>query len=211
VLATLRTRKEMRKSVGVVRFVPGEVERREVVLEGLWGGQEEEEEEEGESEGEEGSEDLDEEAGSGVDDDDMDGDGDENSISDDESTGDEEDNEMEELPALISGKQKRKRADASISRPAKKVAFASNSKSNGKGKGPSDPRTAGLQKPPLSAARGKIGMPKTKSKTSFPTAPTRKVANVPVTKSQPNPSGANDGASEAYDFGKYFGGGRVGF
>ncbi|KAG6861482.1 hypothetical protein C0995_015909 [Termitomyces sp. Mi166 len=193
ILETVISRKELRKSVGLVKIASGEVDSRKVVLQEHWL------EEESDSEG--GDEDQ-KEVVSFDDDDEDDNDGvdgeeaEENRQVDADENGSNDDDGKEEA-LLLPGKQKRKRTNESLAaRPSKKVAFAP------------DPKVARK----AASTRDKI-RPPTKSKEPVAKATTRlastksriqhKVANVGV-KSKATVNGTSDRDTETYDFGKFF-------
>ncbi|KAF8211548.1 hypothetical protein K438DRAFT_1807499 [Mycena galopus ATCC 62051] len=182
VLATLQTRKDMRKARGLVKLTCGAVETRKVALELPWvpesSGKDDEDEEEAEEELDDGE----------VEDVDMD--------EDEEEEADEEDSDIaeEELPPALSGKQKRKRAAEKEPAPRKKVSFGADPKTS------KQARSAGsLRKQPTAAAKDKP------LKTAAPKKD-RKVANTAVkTKQQLQKSAAAGGTpGQEYNFGEFF-------
>ncbi|OCH95890.1 hypothetical protein OBBRIDRAFT_441971 [Obba rivulosa] len=209
ILSKLPTRKEMRKSKGVVKMKAGAFEVRRVVLDASWFGSDEETGNESDLEGEdEEVDELEDEDLADLDDDgDVHEDGE--SIEEDEEdeledTGDEEEEEEEVPPP--SGKRKRGTKVAPPSRPAKKVAFAAEPKGTkqaraaagakgvlkaaSKAKKHDKPVVTATSVPPKKELKGKKPVVK---------KPT-KVANISKKSAV---SQAQDG-EEAYDFKKFF-------
>lgn len=203
VLSTLKLRKEMRKTEGLVKFVPGEIEGRKALIHDPWAGSVEDEDDEDEDgDNEEASDEVaDEEE------------------EDDEDESDEEPEPEPEPAPPVSGKQKRKlAADRSSGPPHKKVAFAADPKESKqarsagsrKGQAPMDtPRAKAVSKPktsPLkkvSAAKATVEKPKAVVEKK---EKERKVANVAPVKTKASQKSVAKSASgeEAYDFGKFF-------
>ncbi|KAF7971036.1 hypothetical protein HWV62_22155 [Athelia sp. TMB] len=187
ILAQLKTRKEMRKEGGLVKFTAAPVESRRVDVDGKWPGlteEEEDSEDESMANGEE-------ESGSDEDDDEEDVEMDNAEALDaEESDSDEEEMQVEEPVPIASGK--RKRADkkaAVVTRPAKKVAFAA------------DPKESKQARSAAGANAQKVTIPKKKAPppAKKPTQVAAKPANVPSGKKT-----ITRGGEEAYDFGKFF-------
>ncbi|TFK56257.1 hypothetical protein OE88DRAFT_1652921 [Heliocybe sulcata] len=111
VLDTLKTRKELVKSVSLVKMIPGAMEDRMPVLEENWIGEEGEEEDEEDEEAEEDElVEEDEEVDSDV---------------EELSGGDEDEDDDEEIPAPAPGKRKRtEKASTRKAPPTKKISFA---------------------------------------------------------------------------------------
>lgn len=183
ILATLKTRREIRNATGVVKLKSGEIERREVELEKTWIDDESSDDEDEEvDELEEDGMEVDED-----DEDEDDEDEDEDVEMDDE---DEEDEENEEEPPQV-GKRKRGQSSKLAPLPKKKVAFSAKNVPSSKPSAPTKSILKASEKPKLSAKS------KSKSKpTPQPAASVSKVANGKASKGK-----EEDGA---YDFGKFF-------
>jgi nuclear GTP-binding protein len=155
ILSTLKSRKEMRKNVGVVKFLPGKIDNRKVDVDAPWTIAD-------------GDEDInpDSEDDSGADEE-ISGDEDETS----EHDADEENEDVETEPSLPAASQKRKRQKGSVL-PNKRVAFAPDPKGSKQSRLPSSLKT--ISKIPKSKPT-KISQP--------PTSKPKKVANV-VTKTK---------------------------
>lgn len=185
ILSTLQPRKDLRKSGGLVKFLPGQADPRKVAVDEPYHKPEAQED---------GSdEDADEDVVMGdVEDAADDDDGDEDIEEDEEEEEDEEDDEPPPQP-IVNRKQKRKlTVEAAALPPSKKVAFAQEPKDTKKS------RSLGSQKPKVEKrASLKPKAPEARAKK------TQKGANVPKT-AQPKSSSQGDGADDAYDFGKFF-------
>jgi len=177
-----RTRKEMQKAGGLVRIVPGEVEKRKVVLETPFVA---EERESGSDNGDTGEDDVDED--DDEEDEEVDGNEDE----------DEDDASEEDIPTpALTGKRKRIAA-ATTALPSKKVAFAAGTRN------PKERAQARSGKPAKQATSAKPspkqGAP---AKSSLKKAVPVKVSNAkPSTKAKKD---ASAGAGDAYDFDQFF-------
>ncbi|KAF8164819.1 hypothetical protein B0H34DRAFT_779894 [Crassisporium funariophilum] len=126
VLATLQTRKDMRKNTGIVKFSAGSVDPRKAAADEPWSGLAADEAEDSDDDGgeERGVEsmDVDDEEQEGEEESEEEGDEDDEEAEEDA----DEEEEVEQPVAPVSNKQKRKRGpERSIpSPPSKKVAFA---------------------------------------------------------------------------------------
>ncbi|KAH9843741.1 uncharacterized protein C8Q71DRAFT_12337 [Rhodofomes roseus] len=200
ILSRLETRKEMRKSRGSVKMSPGEVESREVALGVPYFGNEDEDEDD---EGDDGEVDqLDQSS-------EQEGDEDEEASDEDEDDEEEEDEEDEE-PAPAAGKRKRA-AQKSPSRPAKKVAFAAEPKGTKQARS-----AAGAAGSKLSAAQAKSpqAKPQAKAKVAPHAKPTKAPKKMPSIasamkkianpKKATQPSSTTKDGEETYDFSKFF-------
>lgn len=188
ILTTLQSRKDLRKSGGLVKFASGQADLRKVAVDEPYHKPEDKEND--------SDEDADEDVVMGdepedaVDDEDSDED-----IEEDEDAEEEEDEEDDEPPPapIVNRKQKRKLAvEAGALPPSKKVAFAQEPKDT------KQARSLGSQKPKAekkSSLKAKAPEPKAKK--------TSKGANVPKA-AQSKSSSQGDGADDAYDFGKFF-------
>ncbi len=186
ILATLSSRKELRRTSGLVKLKSGEIDSRHVAFEVLWVVQK------ALGSSEESDDDLEEEVGGSDEiDSGSDNDGDEGEDEDDEGGGEEED-EMEPPPP---GKRKRGPTQPP-SKPAKKVAFAIEPKKQGRKISQSAPKPATQKrsaKPPTASQKRPVGAaPLTKSQ----------VASSSSTKAKATPKPT--GSEEAYDFKKFF-------
>lgn len=193
-LASLKTRREIRKSTGLVKLVAGSIESRRADVEGSWAGVKQTEdasEDEDEGEGDEAADEDD----SGSDDDD----GEEAEDVEMEDLEDESSEEEEEPVLVPAGKRKRAgKITGPAARPSKKVAFAPDPKESKQARS-----AAGAAKKAIVAA------PKPKSKPTLkpkPTAvPTKvKAANVGHGKKSAVKTSPSKSGEEAYDFGKFF-------
>jgi nuclear GTP-binding protein len=197
VLATLRSRKELRKTagLGLVRFSPGTVDDRQVNIEDEWTVLDLVHEDSEDDNGEFGME-VDGDSGSdgdvGEEDDDADEEDEDDEVGEDSGPemDDEEEEEEVEIPVTEMKKRKRGINPPQRTRPAKKVAFAST-----KGK-QSSSRPQKKDKAPSSSILKKQEPRVTKKPSARPV----KVANVPSS----NKTKSTDGGSEAYDFSKFF-------
>jgi nuclear GTP-binding protein len=215
ILASLKTRKEMRKAGGVVKFSAGAVETRKVAVDEPWVGLagEDDEDEGEESEGDDSEVGQDEE------------DEDEENESEDEleemdeggDTDDDEDDE-EDTPPPPSNKQKRKRGTepAPPAPPSKRVAFAADPKTSNQARKAESLKLKAQQQKPAPIPAKKVEEPKQPLK-AVETAKSKllmkekkvvekKVANVAAKKakgSKPAKSPTTEGP-EAYDFSKFF-------
>ncbi|KAJ7762824.1 hypothetical protein DFH07DRAFT_405096 [Mycena maculata] len=195
VLAGLQTRKELRKTKGLVKFVCGAIETRRAAVEEIWVPVTREKDDE--------SEGVDEE------DEDMEDGGDEEQDDDDEMDdgGEEEDEEEEEEEPqpMLSGKQKRKRAtEKNAPPPRKKVSFGPDPKASKQAR-----KASSLARKPAAvapAAAQKTPKPLTSKSAAPAKDKDRKVANTAIkTKSKPQKiPGATTAGGEEYDFGKFF-------
>ncbi|KIP09819.1 hypothetical protein PHLGIDRAFT_11671 [Phlebiopsis gigantea 11061_1 CR5-6] len=186
-LATLPTRKERRKADGVVKLSASPAETRTLALEVPWTAEEAKSDGEEEGEEDEGVEGSDQE----------DVDGDDKDEGEEEYSEGEEDDEEEAVPPP--GKRKRSAKAAPPSRPAKKVAFASESKSSKQARSIAGARRS-LTTPSVKNANPQPAKSQLKTRDAK-TAPVKKVANAaPSKKSNP----AEIPGDEAYDFKKFF-------
>lgn len=217
ILASLKTRKEMRKAGGVVKFSPGAVETRKVAVDEPWVGLAGEDDEEGEE-----SEEDDLEVGQDEEDEDEEGDLDEEDdeeeeMDEGEDTDDDEDDE-EDTPPPFSNKQKRKRGaePAPPAPPSKKVAFAADPKTSKQARKAGSLKIKAQQQKPAPVPAKKVEEPKQPlkavetAKSKLPVKEKKvvekKVANVAAKKakgSKPAKSPTTKGP-EAYDFSKFF-------
>lgn len=217
ILASLKTRKEMRKAGGVVKFSPGAVETRKVAVDEPWVGLAGEDDEEGEE-----SEEDDLEVGQDEEDEDEEGDLDEEDdeeeeMDEGEDTDDDEDDEEDTLPPF-SNKQKRKRSaePAPPAPPSKKVAFAADPKTSKQARKAGSLKIKAQQQKPAPVPAKKVEEPKQPlkavetAKSKLPVKEKKvvekKVANVAAKKakgSKPAKSPTTKGP-EAYDFSKFF-------
>ncbi len=192
-LSKLPTRKELRKSSGVVKLTPSEVDDRRIALEVTWASADDDE---SEGDGAEGSEEELEESG---------GDEEEDEDEDEEEEDGDEDDEEEEITLPV-GKRKRGIAKSSEPiRPAKKVAFSVEPQNTKQARAAAGARgsalaaarkaKAGLK---ASAAKDKSATPKSSLKAAAP----KKVANAASSK-KAVPVASSVG-EEAYDFKKFF-------
>lgn len=213
ILASLKTRREMRKAGGVVKFLAGAVETRKVAVDepwvGLVGEDDEDEGEESEKDGSEvGQDEEDEEDEDEDESEEMDEGGD---------TDDDEDDEEDAAPPP-SNKQKRKRGaePAPPAPPLKRVAFAADPKTTKQARKAGSPKLKAQQQKPAPVPAKKVEEPKQPLK-AVETAKSmllmkekkvveKKVANVAAKKakgSKPAKSPTTEGP-EAYDFSKFF-------
>lgn len=217
ILASLKTRKEMRKAGGVVKFSPGAVETRKVAVDEPWVGLAGEDDEEGEE-----SEEDDLEVGQDEEDEDEECDLDEEDdeeeeMDEGEDTDDDEDDE-EDTPPPFSNKQKRKRGaePAPPAPPSKKVAFAADPKTSKQARKAGSLKIKAQQQKPAPVPAKKVEEPKQPlkavetAKSKLPVKEKKvvekKVANVAAKKakgSKPAKSPTTKGP-EAYDFSKFF-------
>lgn len=217
ILASLKTRKEMRKAGGVVKFSAGAVETRKVAVDEPWVGLAGEDDEEGEE-----SEEDDLEVGQDEEDEDEEGDLDEEDdeeeeMDEGEDTDDDEDDEEDTLPPF-SNKQKRKRSaePAPPAPPSKKVAFAADPKTSKQARKAGSLKIKAQQQKPAPVPAKKVEEPKQPlkavetAKSKLPVKEKKvvekKVANVAAKKakgSKPAKSPTTKGP-EAYDFSKFF-------
>ncbi|KAG6918214.1 hypothetical protein DXG01_015807 [Tephrocybe rancida] len=187
ILKTVVPRKDLRKAVGIVKLVSGEVDARKANLQEPYLKEEQVEE---------------------------DADNDEMEVNDVEGNEDDEEEEVEEedddeedeedVPPPSSQKQKRKRTNEPLAAPpAKKVAFGPDPKESKQARKAASTKAKTQTKPPL------------KSKPTLPTATASKGTSKPATmippkianvaaKSKAGAQGGVAGANEAYDFGKFF-------
>ena len=191
VLATVPTKHELKKTVGLVRFTSGGVDERKVQLEQEWPALEEEK-----ARAEESSDDDDEweDEDAEEDEQDVDEDDEDDEMEDDEDVEDDEsedESEEEELPAPTSSKRKRGPNTPLPAPPSKKVAFAESKK----GSAQSKPTKA----PPAPSSILKKAPAKVAKPTAAPVKP--KVANAASAKKVKE---AANGGVEAYDFSKFF-------
>ncbi|EDR04910.1 uncharacterized protein LACBIDRAFT_303781 [Laccaria bicolor S238N-H82] len=217
ILASLKTRKEMRKAGGVVKFSAGAVETRKVAVDEPWVGLAGEDDEEGEE-----SEEDDLEVGQDEEDEDEECDLDEEDdeeeeMDEGEDTDDDEDDEEDTLPPF-SNKQKRKRSaePAPPAPPSKKVAFAADPKTSKQARKAGSLKIKAQQQKPAPVPAKKVEEPKQPlkavetAKSKLPVKEKKvvekKVANVAAKKakgSKPAKSPTTKGP-EAYDFSKFF-------
>ena len=193
VLATLKSRKELRKTagLGLVRFSPGTVDDRQVNIEDEWTvlDQLHEDSEEDEDDIAEFGMEVDGESGSDEEDDDAD---EEDDDDDGEDSGPEMDEEEVEIPVAEMKKRKRGINPPLQTRPLKKVAFSST-----KGKQGSSTLAKPQKKDKVSSSILKKQEPRVTKK---PSARPVKVANVPSS----SKTKSTIGETEAYDFSKFF-------
>ncbi|KZT74532.1 hypothetical protein DAEQUDRAFT_197091 [Daedalea quercina L-15889] len=207
ILSRLQTRKEMRKSSGVVKMSAGEAESREVAFNVPYFGAEEDEDKDDGTD-----EEVDELERSG---DDVTGDEDED---EDASEDDEEENEDkedgDEVPVPAAGKRKRAAQKVPL-RPAKKVAFAAEprgtkqarsaagaagsklSVTKAKGRQDSGAQTKAKPTPQVKAAK----VPK---KTPSVASAMKKIANSSKKAKQPSSALKEGEETLQYDFSKFF-------
>jgi len=214
ILASLKTRKEMRKARGVVKFSAGAVETRKVAVDEPWIGLIGEDDEEGEESEEDGSE-----VGQDEEDEEDEDEEDESEETDEgEDTDDDEDDEEDTPPPLPSNKRKRKRAaePAPPTPPSKRVAFAADPKTSKQARKAGSLKLKAQQQKPAPIPTKKVEEPKQPLK-AVETAKAKllmkekkvvekKVANVAAKKakgSKPAKSSTTKGP-EAYDFSKFF-------
>lgn len=195
ILATLSTRKELRKSRGLVKLTSAAVDSRQLDLDASWVESNEESDEDEDAEGEEDDE-MDE----------MDADEDDVQMGEEiedkeEGSSGEEDEEKEESEAASSPVGKRKRGianDVVATRPTKKVAFSAE---------PTDTKqtrkvVGGRQS---LAAKSRGAAPPTKSalRSTKPTLAPKKVANAGLSK-KPAALRMSTTGEEEYDFKSFF-------
>ncbi|PSS32011.1 hypothetical protein PHLCEN_2v2253 [Hermanssonia centrifuga] len=197
-LSKLPTRKELRKSSGVVKLTPSEVDDRRIALEVTWASADDDE---SESDGAEGREVELEESG-GDEEEDEDEDEEEEDGDEDEKDEDEE----EEETTLPVGKRKRGITKASEPvRPAKKVAFSVEPQNTKQARAAAGARGSALAAARKAKAGLKASAAKDKSATPKPSlkaAAPKKVANAASSK-KAVPVASSVG-EEAYDFKKFF-------
>ncbi|TFK35009.1 hypothetical protein BDQ12DRAFT_635436 [Crucibulum laeve] len=199
ILAALPTRKQMRKSNGLVKLTSGALEERKAAIEEQWAALQDEEDSDEDNEEDES---------------DMEADvADEEKEEDVEMDEDEEDEAMP-VPAAISNKQKRKRGAEPIpAPPSKKVAFAADPKSSKqarkagslKGRVVAQEKETGGENPTSRSAAARALQSKAvpaKTKTAAKDVKDAKVANMAAKKSKV--TAAAGGNEEAYDFGRFF-------
>ncbi|KAG6833597.1 hypothetical protein H0H87_004224 [Tephrocybe sp. NHM501043] len=191
ILETITPRKELRKAVGLVRLISGEVNTREAILEEPWLKEEENDEEadDGQMEVDGPGEDVDEE--------DEEGEKENNGSSDEEE-------EEEEAPSPQPQKQKRKRTnDPTIAPPSKKVAFGPDPKDSKQARRAASTGGKTQDISPTKSKATTYEVAHSISKKPVTVKPKQKVGNVAAkTKATVKGGGAKD--SEAYDFGKFF-------
>lgn len=190
VLSSLKSRKELRKTAGLVRFSSGSIDDRKVNIEDEWAVLDNEDSEDEQDSGE---------LGMDVDDDDSDSEEDVDSEDDGEDEeGDEEDSEAEmddeeeedvEIPVTHMKKRKRGLNPPLQPPPLKRVAFAST-----QGKQASTFKTQKKDEAPSSILKKQE--PRVTKKTARPV----KVANL----ASSNKAKLTEGGSEAYDFSQFF-------
>jgi nuclear GTP-binding protein len=180
-IATLETRKEMRKRTGLVKLVAGHTDTRKVDVEARWVGAEYDGDDQS---GEEVDKDENEEQ--------AESDEDGNAMMDDlEDLGHDEAEEDDEPQPAPTGKRKRPNTfTAPSALPNKKVAFAPDPK------GSKRARAAGSTKKAAPASLNSKPV-SSKLKTSKLTIVSRKIVSQKSTSS-------SKGGNEAYDFGKFF-------
>ncbi|KAJ7283380.1 hypothetical protein C8J57DRAFT_1709798 [Mycena rebaudengoi] len=190
-LATLQTRKDLRKARGLVKFTCGTIEARKAAVQEPWAPIALEKDEDAE-----GDDAEDEEVDEGQDEEDEE-DEEEDDDGNDEDEADEEEEEEEEAPPILSGKQKRKRATELAPTPRKKVSFGPDPKTS------KQARSAGslARKPATSTAAAVKQKPKT---AAVPAKKERKVANAGVKAKASQKASTGGAAGEEYDFGKFF-------
>ncbi|KAF8075980.1 GTP-binding protein [Lyophyllum atratum] len=195
ILETIMARKELRKSLGLVKLVVGEIDSRKAILDDPWlkedKGGDEAEDEEDEMEVD-NSDDGEEESDEGVDADE-----------EDEDEEEEEEEMEEEAPPPSSKKQKRKRTnEPSTAPPTKKVAFAPDPKASKQARKTGSLKGKTTEKPMPTQPKILASIQRPKSKPAA-AKPERKVANVAM-KGKATTKVTGAGSDEAYDFGKFF-------
>ena len=217
-LASLKTRKEMRKAGGVVKFSAGAVETRKVAVDESWVGLVGEDDEgEGEESEEDGSEVGQDEEDEEDEDEEDEEDDEVEEMGEEEDTDDDED-EDEDTPPPPSIKQKRKRGaePAPPAPPSKRVAFAADPKTSKQARQAGSLKLKAQQQKPAPIPAKKVEEPKQPLK-AVETAKSKllvkekkvvekKVANVAAKKakvSKPVKAPTTKGP-EAYDFSKFF-------
>ncbi|KAJ7781657.1 GTP-binding protein [Mycena metata] len=187
VLATLQTRKDLRKAKGLVKLTCGAVETRKAAVEEPWAPASREKDAEVDDEEQEDDEDG--------------GEVDVDVEMDDEEDEDEEGSaEAEEPPIALSGKQKRKRAAEKAPPPRKKVSFGPDPKSS------KQARSAGSQAPQSKSKPTTASTPAAaKSLKTVAPKKERKVANTAVKTKAAQKAAAGGGApGQEYNFGEFF-------
>ncbi|KAJ7047765.1 hypothetical protein C8F04DRAFT_1216975 [Mycena alexandri] len=196
VLATLQTRKDLRKAKGLVKLTCGAVETRQAAVEEPWAPASREKD--AEIDEEDGGE-VDEDGGEVGEDVEM---GDEENEDEDEDEDEERSAEEaeEEPPIALSGKQKRKRAAEKAPPPRKKVSFGPDPKSS------KQARSAGSQAPKSKPTTASTPAAAKKSLKAVAPKKERKVANTAVkTKAAQKVNAAGGGApGQEYNFGEFF-------
>jgi nuclear GTP-binding protein len=211
ILATLKTRKEMRKGGGLVRLIAGEIESRKVAIEEPWSHvKEDESDDDGDGDDEDGM-DMDED-GEEVEDDGIDDSGEDDDDDEDEDEDEDEDADDEPSPPISSKRKRKRAAEISSVLPSKKVAFAldpkgsKQSRAAGSRKGQTQEKPIPKSKAPVS----KSVTPKVKPPKALAAVVEKKQKGTNIaTKATPRraTSGVttgDGGDDEAYDFGKFF-------
>ncbi|KAG6864206.1 hypothetical protein C0991_011570 [Blastosporella zonata] len=189
ILEMLIPRKELRKTVGLVKLISGEVNSRNAALQSPWLKEEQVEE---------GAEDDQMEVDGVVEDDDEEEDKEED---DDE---EDEEDEEEEVPPPSSQKQKRKRANEPLAAPpSKKVAFGPDPKGSKQARKAASTKGKTQHKSATSKSKPAVTDSASEASSKSVTAKPQRVANV-ATKGKATAKGSGVGDSEAYDFGKFF-------
>ncbi|KAJ7265837.1 hypothetical protein B0H12DRAFT_1099727 [Mycena haematopus] len=174
VLATLQTRKDMRKARGLVKLTSGAMETRKASIDLPWAPEKDSEGDDEAEEEQDGGE-IEEEAGM------------------DEEEAENSDDAEEELepPTALSGKQKRKRAAEKAPPPRKKVSFGADPKTS------KQARSAGslLRKPTAAAA---------KEKPLKISAPKKVANTVVKTKQSQKGGAPSSVPGQEYNFGEFF-------
>jgi nuclear GTP-binding protein len=188
ILSTLATQKDMRRSKGLVRFTPGKIDDRKMVLEESWVASEQD------GSGSE-SEDRNEEGG-----DDLDSGHDGDSVSDGNL---ERGEDIKESIPPASRKDKRKRTLDTLStpHPTKKVTFVIDASSSKRSDRAGVRTQQKAQRQPLSKAKGVEGKNRSKG-THLPKV--EKVANVTSISTHQKSDSNAEGGGEAYNFGQFF-------
>lgn len=201
-LASVRTKKEMRKEGGLVLLAPGETETRKVILDTAFvvEGESDDESEEGYEDHES---DEDDEGGSMDEEEDAEGSDDEDELEEDD---EEEESEEERLPTPPPTKRKRKDSLPSASTrapPAKKVAFAAGIQDRNEKRAArqqSKPEPKAKAKPEPKAPKSAL---KTKSKSAPKPSPAPSKASNKTSAAAAKKASAS-GNDDAYDFDQFF-------
>jgi nuclear GTP-binding protein len=180
VLSKLKTRKDMRRSTGLVKLIAGHVESRQADAEAGWAGVERDGDGRFGEEQEETDDGDDEQAGSAEEDEDVDF---------DEPDVDESEEDDEPAPAPAGKRKRPEKSTGPPTHPNKKVSFAPDPKESKRA------RAAGSVKKVTSPAL-KPRPVSSKLKTS--------AANIKVSKVSQKSSSPRKGGEEAYDFRKFF-------
>ena len=189
ILATISTRRERRKTAGVVKMAPSALEARKAALDLPWVGEDDESDEGDDEENE-------------LADDPFKGDESEDLESEDEEEDEDEDEEDEDEAELAppAGKRKRSAKPSIPVRPAKKVAFAPEPKNTKQARSAAGAKGALAAGKKVKAAAPAKPPAKSKLAAKLAVAP-KKVANVKKTL---GPAVKAADGEEAYDFKKFF-------